>query len=141
MTGNTPEPGDSPQLALYKRFGAACLDVDVAAMRACVDPDRFFAMLPGHGRLSFDQLVMEFIRLRELAPNFGRTVRILQTIEQGDSLAVRYYMLFMVEGQDVNRPVEVTSMDMVTFAAGRIVAMHVVYDRFDTNMQAAGKTG
>lgn len=129
MTGAAP----SPQLALYKKFTDACAAADVQTMRECVDPDAFFAVTPGQGRMTFQQFAQLQRQLCGITvPGSHRSVP-QKIVEQGSTIAVQYYMTFTLVVD--TRHVEVTAVDMVTFREGKIVELFVAFDRASTREQ------
>lgn len=123
----------SPQFALYQRFVEACIQADEAAMRECVDVDAFYALTPGQGRMTFDQFVQLQRQLNGIMVPGSNRPRVQKVIEQGETIAVKYYMSFTLAVDD--RHVETTAVDTVAFQDGKIVELFVTFDRASTREQ------
>lgn len=119
--------------ALYQQFLNACIHRDLTMARECVDPDAFFAMVPGQGRLDFKEFFALFGVLREVAPDFGDSITVQNVVQQGNQLVMKYHMRYtMAVG---NQRIEFTGMDLAVFVNGRISELHIFYDRASTREQ------
>lgn len=135
MDGN-PTFGHSPQQARYLRFLQATLRGDDPAIEHEVNTDAFAAFLPGQGRLVLDQFQKLLASLREISPDFGNTVTVLNWLERDGLLCVMYQSVYTITG----RRIEHTSTDWVSFDdQGKVTELRVFYDLADTREQVFGK--
>lgn len=123
----------TPHAQTIQRLNQAMLARDVPAAHECITPD-FEAFLPAHGEqpLTFDELLQEFSRRRDVFADFGENVEILNAVAQADTVMVYYRMTVTCNepSPEAGFTFSFTSVDIVEFAPdGRIRRLTVVSDR------------